>query len=86
MAEEDYEQQENLETSSKDSGSYFLFLVLILLFMGNGSTFSKYFAEFEDEMAYINRLFYVMDATAESLKAAFATPQKVVEKMSVENN
>ena len=86
MAEESFEEREDLNISSANSESYFLFLILILLFMGNSSTFSSYFKEFKYEMEYVNKLFNTLSATADGLQAAFETPQRVVEKMKNENS
>ena len=86
MVDENHEVTEDIETSSTDNKSYFLFLVLILLFMGNSSTLNKYFSEFKEEMEYINKIFHTMDATAEGLKTAFETPQKVQEELRKKNN
>ena len=87
--EEDYEEYNESDvpkSSSTDGSSYFLFLILFFLFMCNSSTFNKYFNEFEDEMAYINKIFKTLNATADGLKIAFETPQKVVEELNKESN
>ena len=63
--------------------SYILFLILILLFLGNSNTFSAYFNIFEKEVDKASKIFEALTATAEGLKSAVQTPQEVMQDLGL---
>jgi hypothetical protein len=74
---------ESIGNSKQSDGlEFILFLVLILLFMGNNNTFSSYFTIFEDEIKYLNNIFKILTTTAEGLKGAFEAPKKVMKDLN----
>jgi len=68
-----------------EDSSYMLFLILILLFMGNSSELISYYHKFENEMKDLEKMFKTLNATAEGLKVAFETPQKVIKDLEMNN-
>lgn len=68
-----------------EDSSYMLFLILILLFMGNSSELISYYHKFENEMKDLEKMFKTLNATAEGLKVAFETPQKVINDLEMNN-
>ncbi|MGM0409877.1 MAG: hypothetical protein ACQEQF_03860 [Bacillota bacterium] len=68
-----------------EDSSYMLFLILILLFMGNSSELNSYYHKFENEMNHVEKMFKTLNATADGLKVAFETPQKVINDLEMNN-
>jgi len=73
---------EETNKSSEDGTGFYLFLILILLTMGNSNTFTSYFQLFDKEVTRATNIFKIFSATAEGLKGAFETPQKVMEDLN----
>ena len=81
--------EEEGKNINQDSGgqldmSYILFLILILLFLGNNNTLSSYFNVFEKEISKANKLFQALTATAEGLKSAVQTPQEMKQDLGLD--
>lgn len=83
MAEEGGKNLNNQDSSGYGDMSYILFLILILLFLGNSNTLGSYFNLFEKEMEKANKLFQVLSATADGLKSAVQTPQNVKQDLNL---
>lgn len=65
---------ENVSTSDLNVNSidFLLFLILILLLLGNQNVFNSYFQVFEKEVNTLNQILSAFQATAEGLKGAFS--------------
>ena len=83
MAEEGGKNLNNQDSSGYGDMSYILFLILILLFLGNSNTLGSYFNLFEKEMEKANKIFQALSATAEGLKGAVQTPQNVKQDLNL---
>ncbi|NLM96387.1 MAG: hypothetical protein GX175_01995 [Halanaerobiaceae bacterium] len=56
-----------------NSMDFLLFLILILLLIGNQNTFNSYFQLFDKEINRLNQILGAFKATAEGLKGAVST-------------
>lgn len=63
--------------SNIDSMDFLLFLILILLLLGNQNTFNAYFQLFDQELDKLNQILGAFQATANGLKGVFANNKKV---------
>ncbi|MFW6006710.1 MAG: hypothetical protein ACOC4G_09865 [Bacillota bacterium] len=62
-----------------DTGiDYLLFLILILLLVGNQTTFNEYFNLFDQQTKKMKEVLDVFSATAEGFKSAVLAPQKML--------
>lgn len=67
-------QLNNIEKNKNvDSGSFLLFLILILLLMGNQETFNDYFELFEGKVTKLNNMLEAFQSTANGLQGVFST-------------
>ena len=64
----------NTQTGSE----YILFLILILLLIGNQDTFKGHFELLDKQTSELMELLDTFSATAEGLKSAIATPQEML--------
>lgn len=53
--------------------------------MGNSSELNSYYHKFENEMNQVEKMFKTLNATADGLKVAFETPQKVINDLELNN-
>lgn len=56
-----------------DNMEFLLFLILILLLLGNQDAFSSYFQVFDKEVNKLNQILGAFQTTAEGLKGVFST-------------
>lgn len=77
--------EENMDIKSTEVGStdFLLFLILILLLLGNRNTFGKYFELFNQGTTRLNQILKALSATAEGLRGAFTAPQKVMKEINL---
>ncbi len=76
------EEEKNVE--SMGSGfDFLLFLILILLLVGNRNAFSNYFELFNKEVTRVTNLIKTLSATADGLQGAFTAPQKAMEELGM---
>lgn len=59
-----------------DNFEFLLFLILILLIMGNSNTFSSYFEVLDGHVKEVNNILNLFSSTASSLKGAFTASQQ----------
>ncbi|MFW5971950.1 MAG: hypothetical protein ACOCRL_00555 [Bacillota bacterium] len=66
---------DNVSSSDFDVNGldFLLFLILILLFLGNQNTFNSYFQLFDTEVSKLNNVLGAFQDTANGLKSVFAT-------------
>jgi len=72
----------NNTTSEKKTGGsqgleFILFLILILLLLGNQKSFGTHFEKLNKEINKVNQLLNAFSATAEGLKTTVEAPQKI---------
>ena len=85
MAEEEIEEKENNNNIDENINSneigieYLLFLILLLLLVGNHNVFSNYFDLFDKQTTKMRNILETFSATAEGLKTAIITPQKMLD-------
>ena len=86
MAEEEIEEKENnnnldenINNSNEIGIEYLLFLILLLLLVGNHNVFSNYFDLFDKQTTKMRNILETFSATAEGLKTAIITPQKMLD-------
>ena len=86
MAEEEIEEKENnnnldenINNSNEIGIEYLLFLILLLLLVGNHNVFSNYFELFNKQTSKMKNILETFSATAEGLKTAIITPQKMLD-------
>lgn len=71
----------NLEVNGPD---FLLFLILILLLMGNTGNFNPYFQLFNDQATKLTQIINALSATADGLKGAFETPQRIKNDLNLQ--
>ncbi|MFW5976854.1 MAG: hypothetical protein ACOCQS_02795, partial [Bacillota bacterium] len=65
----------------EDAGmDYLLFLILLLLLVGNQNSFNKYFDLFDQQTGKMKEVLDAFAATAEGLKSAVLAPQEMLDK------
>ncbi len=74
------------EFESGDNLNFLIFLILILLLMGNKNTFNTHFQLINDEVEKITKLLEAVSVTNDSLKNAVKAPQRVMQSINDFNN
>jgi len=64
-------------TDNVSSLDFLLFLILILLILGNQNTFNAYFQLFDQELNKLNQVLGAFQSTANGLKGVFANNKKL---------
>ncbi len=75
------ETSQEISTSDVDAFEFLLFLILILVLMGNRNTFSSHFELLNKELNNINSIMEALSVTSESLQATINAPQKLKNKL-----
>ncbi len=72
------------QTTETGIGSFefILFLILIMLFLGNSKTFEPHFELLNSQVNKVNQIINMLSATAEGLQGAFTAPRKAMEDLS----
>jgi len=71
------ETSQEVNTNNVDTFEFLLFLILILVLMGNRNTFSSHFDLLNKEVNNINSILEAISVTSEGLQAAITAPQKL---------
>jgi hypothetical protein len=71
------ETSQEVNTNNVDTFEFLLFLILILVLMGNRNTFSSHFDLLNKEVNNINSILEALSVTSEGLQAAITAPQKL---------
>ncbi|MTI61409.1 MAG: hypothetical protein FH762_15770 [Firmicutes bacterium] len=66
----------NIAGIEGDSFEFLLFLILILLIMGNSNTFNSYFEVLDGHVKEVNNILNLFSSTANGLKGAFTASQQ----------
>jgi len=69
-----------------DNFNFLIFLILILLLMGNKNSFNTHFQLINNEVEKITKLLEAVSVTNDSLKNAVKAPQKVMQSINDLNN
>ncbi len=83
MEEKENDQERILPTEQSEDVngmSFILFLILILLIMSSGNTFSSYFNLFENEVNRASNIFESLSLTANNLQSVFQTSAELQNK------
>ena len=71
---------DSTDSSSSNQGlEYTLFLILILLLLGNQKSFNEQFRFLNEQTQEIKKFLNAFEATAEGLKTTIMTPQQIFE-------
>ncbi len=71
------ETPQEVKTSAVDSFEFLLFLILLLVLMGNRNTFNSHFEQLNREINNLNSILETLSVTSEGLKTAITAPQKL---------
>jgi len=83
LEEKENDQERILPTEQSEDVngmSFILFLILILLIMSSGNTFSSYFNLFENEVNRASNIFESLSLTANNLQSVFQTSAELQNK------
>ncbi len=72
----------NIQDGSENNISFILFLILILLLLGNTDSFTTHFQLIDGEVNKIKKLLEAVSVTNENLQNAVRAPQKVMQSLN----